>query len=175
VQLFIAGKGVDEDKLRSYVKENRIPHVTFLGFISDEEKIYHLHRADVFCAPAHRGESFGIVLIEAMAAGCPVVAGDNEGYSSVMKDTGAISLVNPNDTTDFARRLELMLYDEELRELWKKWAKEYVKEFDWTPIITQYEEIYKEAIKIRRSKAKEKNGKSAARVKKVLRRISLRR
>jgi phosphatidylinositol alpha-mannosyltransferase len=152
VQLFIAGKGADEEKLRNYVRDNKISGVTFLGYITDDEKIYHLHRADVFCAPAHRGESFGIVLIEAMAAGVPVVAGDNHGYSSTMRGTGAISLVNPIDTIDFSRRLELMLYDEDLRQLWLKWAKSYVKAFDWAPIITQYEDAYKEAIRLHEEK-----------------------
>lgn len=147
VQLFIAGKGPDEKKLRDYVNDNNIPRVTFLGYISDEDKIYHLHRADVFCAPAHRGESFGIVLLEAMAAECPIVAGDNIGYASVMKGTGAISLVNPLDTLDFSRRLEIMLNENDIRKLWLKWAKKYVKQFDWGPIIDLYEAAYKEAIK----------------------------
>jgi len=153
VQLFIAGKGPDEEKLRDYVRDNHIPRVTFIGYIDDDDKIYHLHRADVFCAPAHRGESFGIVLLEAMAAGCPIVAGDNVGYASVMKGTGAISLVNPLDTIDFARRLELMLYDENLRKLWLKWSEKYVKDFDWDPIVKQYEAAFKDAIKIHEKKS----------------------
>lgn len=147
VQLYIAGKGQDEKKLRDYVRDNDIPRVTFIGYISDEDKIYHLHKADVFCSPAHRGESFGIVLLEAMAAGCPTVAGDNSGYSSVMKELGAISLVNPLDIVDFARRLDIFLYEEDLRKLWLKWANKYVKQFDWKPIIDQYEDAYKEALK----------------------------
>ncbi len=154
VQLFIAGQGPDEQKLREYVKEMEIPRVTFLGFISDEDKIYHMHRADLFCAPAHRGEAFGIVLLEAMAALCPTVAGDNSGYESVMKGTGAISLVNPLDTIDFARRLEILLYDEPLRKLWTSWAAKYVKNFDWAPIVDQYEAAYKEAIKLHAAKPK---------------------
>jgi phosphatidylinositol alpha-mannosyltransferase len=153
VQLFIAGKGPEEKKLRDYVRDNHIPRVTFIGYISDEDKIYHLHRADVFCAPAHRGESFGIVLLEAMAAGVPIVAGDNAGYASVMKDIGEMSLVNPLDTIDFSRRLELFLYEEKLRQLWLGWAKKYVKNFDWTPIIKQYEDAYKDAIKLHEKKA----------------------
>ena len=148
VQLFIAGKGPDEKKLRDYVRDNDIPRVTFIGYIDDDDKIYHLHRANVFCAPAHRGESFGIVLLEAMAAMCPTVAGDNAGYSSVMTGTGAISLVNPLDTIDFSRRLEIMLYDENIRKVWLNWAQKYVKAFDWHPIIKQYEDAYKEAIKL---------------------------
>jgi phosphatidyl-myo-inositol alpha-mannosyltransferase len=153
VQLFIAGKGPDEQKLRDYVREMDIPRITFLGFISDEDKIHHLHKADLFCAPAHKGESFGIVLLEAMAASCPIVAGDNSGYKSVMKGTGAISLVNPLDTIDFARRLEIMLYDEPLRKLWRAWANKYVAGFDWAPIVEQYEDAYKEAVKIHAAQA----------------------
>lgn len=147
VQLYIAGKGQDEKKLRDYVRENEIPRVTFVGYISDEDKIYYLHKADVFCSPAHRGESFGIVLLEAMAAGCPTVAGDNSGYSSVMKEFGAISLVNPLDIVDFARRLDIFLYEEDLRKMWLKWSSKYVKQFDWKPIIDQYEDAYNEALK----------------------------
>jgi len=147
VQLLIAGKGPDEKSLKKYVSSNKISNVTFLGFISDEEKIYHLHKADVFCSPAIYGESFGIVLLEAMAAECPIVAGDNTGYQSVLVDKGALSLVNPRDTIDFARRLSLMLYDEELRKIWKNWAKKYVRQFDYPKIADQYYQIYEQAIK----------------------------
>lgn len=152
VQLYIAGNGVDEKKLRDFVRDNEVPRVTFLGFITDEDKIHYLHRSDLFCSPAHRGESFGIVLLEAMAAGCPIVAGDNAGYQNVMKETGAISLVNPLDTIDFARRLEILLYDEPLRKLWRTWAEKYIKDFDWAPIVDQYEDAYGEAIKLHAAK-----------------------
>jgi phosphatidyl-myo-inositol alpha-mannosyltransferase len=148
VQLLIAGSGPDENKLRDFIEEQSIPRVTFLGFISDADKIHHLHRADLFCSPATRGESFGIVLLEAMAANCPVVAGDNLGYQSVMKDTGAISLVNPRDTVDFARRLEILLFNEDLRKLWLNWSKNYIQQFDYPKVVDLYENAYKEAIKI---------------------------
>ncbi len=147
VQLMIAGQGPDDQKLRDYVNEIGIPRVTFLGHISDEDKIHHLHRADVFCSPATRGESFGIVLLEAMAAGAPIVAGDNLGYLSVLKGTGAISLVNPKDTVDFARRLEILSFDNDLRSLWLKWASEYIKQFEYTKVVDLYEDAYKEALK----------------------------
>jgi phosphatidylinositol alpha-mannosyltransferase len=148
VQLLLAGVGAEEEKLRDYVAEMEIPRVTFLGFISDEEKIRHLHKAHVFCSAATKGESFGIVLLEAMAAGCPIVAGDNVGYQAVMKDTGAISLVNPKDTVDFSRRLEIMLTDENLRGVWLRWAKDYIRQFDYKNITEMYEAAYKEALTI---------------------------
>jgi phosphatidylinositol alpha-mannosyltransferase len=147
IQLLIAGTGPDENKLREYVSELKIPRVTFLGYVSDEEKIHQLHRADLFCSPARYGESFGIVLLEAMAVGTPIVAGDNAGYVTTMKNTGSISLVNPQDTIDFARRLELLLFNEEIRIVWQKWAKEYVKQFDYKNIVSMYENLYKKALK----------------------------
>jgi phosphatidylinositol alpha-mannosyltransferase len=146
VQLLIAGTGVDEQKLRDYVKDNDIPRVTFLGYISEEDKIHHLHRADLFCSPAYYGESFGIVLLEAMAAGLPLVAGDNVGYQAVMSGRGALSLVNPQDTVDFARRLEIMLFDDELRALWQKWAHKHVRQFEFPKIAKQYLEVYEQAL-----------------------------
>ena len=148
VQLLIAGKGPEDKKLRSYVDELNIPRVSFLGYISDEDKIHHLHRADVFCSPALRGESFGVVLLEAMAAGCPIVAGDNIGYQTVMTDLGALSLVNPKDTIDFARHLEFFLYEESLRKIWLKWAEKHIKQFDYATIVGLYEQAYLEAVKI---------------------------
>ena len=157
VQLMIAGSGPDEQKLRDLVSELDIPRVTFLGFISDKDKAHYLHRADLFCSPATRGESFGIVLLEAMAAGCPIVAGDNVGYQSVMKDTGAISLVNPKDTVDFARRMETLLFNEDLRKVWIKWAANYIKQFDYKHVVDQYEAAYKDAIKLHEKKPKTKS------------------
>jgi phosphatidylinositol alpha-mannosyltransferase len=156
VQLMIAGKGPDENKLRSLVAEENIPRVTFLGYISEEDKVYHLHRADVFCSAAIRGESFGIVLLEAMAAGTPIVAGDNVGYVSVLKDTGAISLVNPKDIVDFSRRLEIMLFNEEIRQVWLRWSSQYIKLFSYDRVVNQYEDAYKEAVRLhdKRPKAK---------------------
>lgn len=152
VQLVLAGNGPDKDKLREMVEQYEIPRVSFLGYISDEEKIEWLHKADVFCSAATKGESFGIVLLEAMAAGCPVVAGDNVGYESVMKETGAISLVNPRDIKDFSRKLEIMAYDENVRKLWKTWAKQYVEQFDYVHVVDQYEAIYHDAIHLNNEK-----------------------
>ena len=154
VQLTIAGDGPDMSKLRTFVDENNIPQVTFLGYISEEDKIRHLHRSDVFCSPARYGESFGIVLLEAMAAGIPVIAGDNVGYQSVMQNTGALSLVNPQDTVDFARRLEMFIYNDDIRSLWIKWAKAYVQGFKYTKIADMYLDVYKKAAATHERKTK---------------------
>ncbi|MCA9334402.1 glycosyltransferase, partial [Candidatus Saccharibacteria bacterium] len=93
------------------------------------------------------GESFGIVLLEAMATGTVCVAGNNSGYSDVMQGLGAVSIINPHDSKEFARRLELLLYEEDMRKMWKKWAQTYVQQFNYPRIVDEYEELYKEALK----------------------------
>lgn len=152
VQLVIAGKGADEDKLKDYVKAHKLKKVKFLGYVDDAAKINLMHTADLFCAPAHRGESFGIVLLEAMAARCPIVCGDNVGYTSVMQGAGAISLVNPLDTVDFSRRLEILLCNQDLRKLWINWATKNVKQYDWSQVVDQYEAVYEQAVKLRKKR-----------------------
>lgn len=146
VELIIAGEGTDRQKLELFVRDNDIPRVTFKGYISEAEKLELLKTADVFCSPALFGESFGIVLLEAMASGCVVVAGDNVGYRSVLKETGKLSLVDPKLIDEFARRLELMLYDEEIRKVWQKWAHEYVQQFNYESIVDEYEKMYELAL-----------------------------
>jgi len=158
VRLIIAGAGGDEKKLKRMVKDQSIPRVKFDSrYISEKEKIDYMHQADVFCSASPYGEAFGIVLLEAMAAGTPVVAGDNAGYSSAMVGTGALSLVNPKDTIDFARRLEIFLFEDSVRDLWKKWAKQYITKFTFSRIADQYEEVYKEAIEKHAKRSKIKN------------------
>lgn len=147
VRLVIAGDGPDRLKLETYAHDLHIPDVSFLGYVNEAEKTRLLSQADVFCSPALFGESFGIVLLEAMASGAVVVAGDNSGYASVMKELGAISLVNPKDTPEFVRRLRLLLEEPKLRELWLDWAQAYVQQFDYEKIVDQYELLYKTALK----------------------------
>jgi len=143
VKLLLIGDGPDKEKLQTYVDQHSIKNVEFLGYVDEQTKLQTLGNADVFCSPALYGESFGIVLLEAMAMGIPIVAGDNPGYTTVMKDRGKLSLVNPKNTDEFSRKLELFLEDAELISLWKTWAKQYVKEFDYTRVVDQYEALYK--------------------------------
>ncbi len=146
IKLIIAGDGPERKKLESLVKEKKIPGVEFLGYVSENKKIDLLHNCDIYCSPAIFGESFGIVLLEAMAAGAVVVAGDNPGYTAVMQDKGNLSIINPRDTQAFAGKLKLLMFDNELRELWLKWAKVYITNYDYKKITDSYERVYKDAI-----------------------------
>lgn len=145
VSLVLAGDGPDREKLEELAHDLGLRNVQFLGFVSEEEKLRLLHSADLFCAPAIYGESFGIVLLEAMASGLVTVAANNPGYTSVMQGLGALSLVNPHDTVEFARRLDLLLREDSLRTMWRNWAKSYVKQFSYRRIVDQYEGLYQRA------------------------------
>ena len=145
-RLIIAGDGPDRERLEQEVKVLGCRHVEFLGYIDEETKRKLLHTADLFCSPAVFGESFGIVLLEAMACGLVTVAGDNAGYESVMQGLGKLSLVNPKDTPQFAHRLQLLLFDEDLRNLWQKWAKDYIRQFDYAKVVDRYEAVYTAAL-----------------------------
>lgn len=154
VRLVIAGDGKLRKSLEARVAKYQIPDVEFRGFISEEEKIDLLQTSDIYCSPALYGESFGMVLLEAMAAGCVVVAGSNPGYASVMRERGRLSLVNPLSLPDFTYRLELLLYDTEIRNLWLSWATTYVTQYDYSHVVDAYEAAYHEAVKVFAKKRK---------------------
>lgn len=147
--LLIGGDGSDREALEAFVSDNDIPNVRFLGYVDEEEKIRYLQTADVFCSPAIYGESFGIVLLEAVACGIPTVAGANPGYEYFLQGRGELGLVNPKDTADFARRLHIFLTDETLRKAWKDWAKEYIIQFNYPHIVDSYLELYQQAMRRR--------------------------
>lgn len=145
VSLIIGGDGPDRSKLEALAQDLHLKNVAFVGYISDKEKIHYLRTADLYCSPALYGESFGIVLLEAMATGTVTVAGDNPGYASVMNGLGALSLVNPKHHAEFARRLNLLLHENDLRQIWRDWAADQIPQYSYAAIVDQYEEIYHEA------------------------------
>lgn len=110
VSLWIASDGPDTARLkREYAGDARI---SWLGRIDDHEKIARLRAASVFCAPSLHGESFGVVLIEAMAAGTPVVASALDGYRNVATDDVDALLVPPGDAGALREALRRVLTDD---------------------------------------------------------------
>ena len=142
VRLIIAGDGPEREKLELLTEDLKLPNVEFLGYISETKKHELLAEADLFCSPAVFGESFGIVLLEAMATGLVTVAGNNSGYRDLMSGLGALSIVDPHDHEEFARRLRLLLSEPKLRSLWQAWAVEYVQQFSYKKIVDEYEKLY---------------------------------
>ncbi len=145
VKLVIAGDGVDREKLELKVEEMQLKNVKFLGYVSETRKRALMHDADIFCSPALYGESFGIVLLEAMASGLVTVAGNNPGYSAVLQGLGSVSLVNPRHTDDFVKRMLLLMNESEMRKLWRSWARSALPQYDYEAVVAQYEAVYKAA------------------------------
>lgn len=151
VKLKIAGKGALDADLKKYVRVNDLSgRVEFLGFISEEEKARLLAGAAIACFPSLYGEAFGIVLIEAMAAGAGVVlGGDNPGYRSVLGEQEVL-LVNPKDKEELATRLKLLLTDKKLADILHDWQESTIKQYDVATVGRQLEDIYRKQIALKK-------------------------
>ena len=175
--LIIAGEGPRRKNLEQMARTLDIRNIHFSGYVSEEEKRRLMGHADVFCSPAIYGESFGIVLIEAMATGAPVVAGRNAGYINVLTGSGRLGLADVKATEDFADRLALILTDKKISSLLHHWGLREVRKYDYPKILDQYEAAYKEALALI---TKQRNGKKRAKdneekPKKFIRRVFIRR
>ena len=120
--------------------------VEFVGGVSDEEKARLLASADVYCAPQTGGESFGIVLVEAMAAGTPVVASDLGAFSRVLDDGAAGVLFRAGDSADLAATLLRVLDDPGLRRTTVAAGRQVVRRYDWSGVTDQVLAVYEMAV-----------------------------
>jgi phosphatidylinositol alpha-mannosyltransferase len=143
-RLWIASDGPDSARLRSqHAGDDRI---TWLGRISDAEKFARLRGADVFCAPSLHGESFGVVLIEAMAAGTAVVASGLDGYRNVATDGEDAVLVPPGDTAALASALHDVLFDDALAAALRAGGSGRARNFAMSTLAAEYVRTYCELI-----------------------------
>ncbi|MEU2031831.1 glycosyltransferase family 4 protein [Nocardia amamiensis] len=140
VEILIVGRG-DEDRLRREAGALS-GHLRFLGQVSDEEKASAMRSADVYVAPNLGGESFGIILIEAMAAGTPVVASELDAFRRVLRDGAAGMLVPVGDSAALAGALHTVLTDEVRREALVHTAAQVVSEYDWPVVAEQILRVY---------------------------------
>ena len=140
VQLLIVGRG-DEDELRSKAGE-LAAHMRFLGQVDDAGKACALRSADVYCAPNTGGESFGIVLVEAMAAGTPVVASDLHAFRRVLQDGKAGRLVAVDDGAALAAGLTAVLEDDGLAQRYVAAGADAVQRYDWSVVANQIMRVY---------------------------------
>jgi len=140
VQLLIVGRG-DEDELRGQAGR-LVKHLRFLGQVDDAGKASAMRSADVYCAPHTGGESFGIVLVEAMAAGTPVVASDLDAFRRVLCDGEVGCLVPVGDGVALADALISVLEDDALRERYVAAAATAVCRYDWSVVASQIMRVY---------------------------------
>lgn len=140
LQVLIAGRG-SEDELRAKAGD-LAGHLRFLGLVDDATKASAMRSADVYCAPNLGGESFGIVLVEAMAAGTPVVASDLHAFRRVLRDGEAGRLVAVDDSAALAEGLIAVLDDESLAQRYVAAGAEAVRRYDWPVVANQIMRVY---------------------------------
>lgn len=144
VRLVVAGSGPQEKDLRS-LADRLLVDAVFLGRVDDSTKAALFKRADVYCAPGVGGESFGIVLVEAMAAGTPVVCSDLPGFRAVAEHSAV--LVSPGNSGLLADAIRRVLGDDSLAERMGKAGSRSASGFDWRRLVGNVEDIYQRAMK----------------------------
>jgi len=151
--LTICGKGPLTEQLeRSVHTQGLEQHVTFTGFVTEQDKRRWYATADVTVFPSSGGESFGIVLVEAMANGnAAVLAGDNAGYRCVLEPCPGDVLFDPNDACALAARLKTLLLSEPERLHIAEWQKHYAEQFDVARIGMRLEATYASALRRQRT------------------------
>jgi len=142
-RLWVAGEGPETGELRA--RSAADPRVEWLGVIDDAEVAARLRGADVFCAPSVHGESFGVVLLEAMAAGTPVVASNLPGYRNVASPDHHALLVAPGDAEALAGAVSRLLTDRRLAARLAAAGEERARQFSMGKLVERYLELYEVA------------------------------
>jgi phosphatidylinositol alpha-mannosyltransferase len=141
-RLLVVGSGPQERESRRYVMTRGLQNVEFLGRVSDSEKAQLFKTADVFVSPATGRESFGIVLLEAMAAGAPIVCSDIHGYKGVVQRGRQAILVPPHDAKALAAGITELLVDPALRARLGASGQERAQQFSWERVTAKVDDYY---------------------------------
>jgi phosphatidyl-myo-inositol alpha-mannosyltransferase len=153
-QLLVTGAFGKEDK-EPFVREARrqgIHGVHFIGYVSEEDKPRYFRTCDVVCVPSIRNESFGIILLEAMAAGKPLVASDIPGYRSVLTNDKEGLLVEPGDSQALAHALITLLRTPEARARMGREGLRTALNFTWEKVGVRVLDYYSELIERKAAK-----------------------
>jgi phosphatidylinositol alpha-mannosyltransferase len=141
LRLLVAGPG-DGDDVRRALPADLRERVVLLGLVSDADKARMLRSVDVFVAPNIGGESFGIVLLEAMAAGTPVLASDLDAFRTVLERGRAGALFPTGDATALARIASGLLADPAQRAELAGHAAQVVRTYDWATVARDIVRVY---------------------------------
>ena len=144
VELVVVGTGLLGYSYKSYLSKEVQEHVRWAGLVQNEERPKYYASCDVYCSPATGQESFGIVLLEAMATGKPVVASDIDGYRSVMTDGQEGLMVPPCDPPALANAIVKILLDREAARRFGENGLKRAQEFSWPKLAERVETYYEE-------------------------------
>ncbi|MBI5467082.1 MAG: glycosyltransferase family 4 protein [Candidatus Kerfeldbacteria bacterium] len=141
-RVVVVGTGWMQKYYDAYVPLHLRKRVEFVGYVSPEELPRYYRSADVYCSPAIGNESFGIVLLEAMAAGTPVVASDIDGYRWVVEPGVEGLLVPPRSPRHLAEALIQMAQDTAKRKAMSTAGRRKALEYTWSHVVDRLEPIY---------------------------------
>lgn len=145
-RFIFVGEGRLRPGFQRFVERRGWHNVLFTGYVSDEDKWRYLASTQVFCAPAIGGESLGIVLLEAMAAGVPIVASNISGYATVINHNVDGLLAAPRSSEDLAATLGKMLLSEPLRQRFIQAGQQKAQIYAWPHVATQVLDYYNELL-----------------------------
>ncbi len=145
VRVLVAGPG-DTDEIYKQIHPQLRSRISFLGRLTEEDKADFLSSVSVYVAPNTGGESFGIILAEAMAAGAPVIASDIPAFVSLLGEGRYGSLFATEDSSDLAKKIIELLRDDETRQRLSIAAQERSKFFDWDTVAEQIFSVYEMAM-----------------------------
>ena len=145
-RLIVVGGGGGLKHYRAFVRARTLDDIVFAGEVSDVELLDYYHTADIFCAPSTGGESFGMVLLEAMAAGKPIVTTNIAGYNEVVTHGAGGLLVPPKDSDRLADAVISLLRDPELRAKLGTEGRRSAEQYAWPRVAEQVLEYYGETI-----------------------------
>ncbi|WP_346426900.1 glycosyltransferase family 4 protein [Streptomyces sp. V2] len=140
-RLLIAGRGDEEEAVAGLPAELRA-RVEFLGMVSDEDKARLLRSIDLYVAPNTGGESFGIILVEAMSAGAPVLASDLDAFAQVLDQGAAGELFANEDADALAEAAIRLLGDPARRAELRERGSAHVRRFDWSVVAADILSVY---------------------------------
>ena len=144
VKYLIAGPGESKDYIKNIDPQLR-NRIKFLGFLTDEMKESFLKSVKIYVAPNTGGESFGIILTEALSAGTAVVASDIPAFKAVLENGDAGTLFTNENSAELAKVLVALLRDGEKREKLSENGKLSAQKYDWQVVAEQIENIYEMA------------------------------
>jgi phosphatidyl-myo-inositol alpha-mannosyltransferase len=154
LRLIVIGEGPLKKYCQKWTLKNKLDNVVFEKPVSQKEVPSYYKTADIYCSPAIYGESFGIVLIESMAMGTPVVAFANKGYAGVLENTkGGRFLAKPKDYRTLADKLEILINNPDLRKEMGEWGKKEAEKYSWPKIVDQVLAFYDSCRKKRTRRA----------------------
>jgi phosphatidylinositol alpha-mannosyltransferase len=145
LRLIIAGDGPLRRWYGNFLARKQLPDIVMAGYVASDQLPRYYASCDIFCSPATGDESFGIVLLEAMAAGRPIVATNIDGFRGVVTHGREALLVDRKSKRQLAYALETLINGPQIRQDLARAGQQTVQQYDWERVVDQVQDVYLQA------------------------------